>query len=200
MIRRLQPALASVEGITLFMQPVQDLTVEDRVSRTQYPVQPRGRRRRRLNVWAPRLLDRLRALPELATSPAISRTAGCARSWSSSATPRRGWASRRRRSTTLYDAYGQRQVSTMFTQLNQYHVILEVEPKDQPGIRRRSATFTYDRIRRQCFARGDVVEGAAVRQAGEAVHAGKLRQGVAAVLSGLGGGARRTAGLIGFAM
>src|SRR5207253_9692446 len=65
-IRRLQPALAGVEGIQLFMQPVQDLTVEDRVSRTQYQYSLEDPDGGELNLWAPRLVDALRARPELA--------------------------------------------------------------------------------------------------------------------------------------
>ena len=64
-IRRLQPALASVEGITLFMQPVQDLSVEDRVSRTQYQYSLEDPDGQELNTWAPKLADALRAVPAL---------------------------------------------------------------------------------------------------------------------------------------
>src|SRR5207249_9844168 len=64
-IRRLQPALAAVDGITLYMQPVQDLTVEDRVSRTQFQYSLEDADARELAEWAPRLIERLRTLPEL---------------------------------------------------------------------------------------------------------------------------------------
>src|SRR5207245_9699882 len=64
-VRRLQPALARVEGIQLFMQPVQDLTVEDRVSRTQYQYSLEDPDIKELNAWAPKFVDALRTLPEL---------------------------------------------------------------------------------------------------------------------------------------
>ena len=130
MIRRLQPELAQVAGITLFMQPVQDLTVEDRVSRTQFQYTLEDPNADELNTYAPQMVAKLQAMPELRDVATRSAdAAACARSWCSTATRRRAWASRRRTiDQTLYDAYGQRQVSTMFTQLNQYHVVLEVKP------------------------------------------------------------------------
>jgi multidrug efflux pump len=63
-IRRLQPALANVEGITLFMQPVQDLTVEDRVSRTQYQYSLEDPDPQELSLWAPRFVQKLQELPQ----------------------------------------------------------------------------------------------------------------------------------------
>ena len=80
-IRRLQPELAKVAGITLFMQPVQDLSVEDRVSRTQFQYTLEDASQDELNTIAPQMLAKLRQLPELWTSPAISRYRGCAPSW-----------------------------------------------------------------------------------------------------------------------
>ena len=131
-IRRLQPAIEHVEGITLFMQPVQDLTVENRVSRTQYQYTLEDADARELADWAPRLVERLRGLAGAARRgerPAGRRPAGLARH-----RPRH--ASRlgilpQAIDDTLYDAFGQRQVSTIFTQLNQYHVVLEVDPHFQ---------------------------------------------------------------------
>ncbi len=126
----------AVSGITLYMQPVQDLTVDDRVSRTQYQYTLEDPNADELNTWAPQLLAKLKALPQLATWPATSRTRACA----PSLTLDRDTASRLGLTTstidnTLYDSFGQRQVSTMFTQVNQYHVILEVDPQFQqtPG-------------------------------------------------------------------
>jgi len=131
-IRRLQPALAAVDGITLYMQPVQDLTVEDRVSRTQFQYSLEDADARELAEWAPRLIERLRTLPELRDVASDQLVGGL----QVSVVIDRDTASRlgiqpQAIDDTLYDAFGQRQVSTIFTQLNQYHVILEVAPRFQ---------------------------------------------------------------------
>jgi multidrug efflux pump len=131
-IRRLQPELAAVDGITLYMQPVQDLTVEDRVSRTQYQYSVEDADARELAEWAPRLLARLKTLPELRDVASDQQNGGL----QASLVIDRDTASRlgiapQAIDDTLYDAFGQRQVSTIFTQLNQYHVILEVAPRFQ---------------------------------------------------------------------
>ena len=128
-IRRLQPQLAAVHGITLFMQPVQDLTVEDRVSRTQYQYSIECPDRNELHTWAPRLLEQLQGLPELRDVASDQQSGGL----QASLVIDRDTASRlgitpQMIDDTLYDAFGQRQVSTIFTQLNQYHVVLEVKP------------------------------------------------------------------------
>jgi len=131
-IQRLQPALAAVSGITLFMQPVQDLTVSDRVSRTQYQYTLEDPYPDELNTWAPQLLDKLKALPQLRDVASDQQNRGLRLSLVLD----RDTSSRLGLTTTaidntLYDAFGQRQVSTMFTQVNQYHVILEVDPRFQ---------------------------------------------------------------------
>jgi multidrug efflux pump len=128
-IRRLQPELAKVEGITLFMQPVQDLTVEDRVSRTQYQYSLEDPGSTELNAWAPRLVDALRVRPELwdVSTDQQDQGIGTAMVIDRSTASRLG-ITPQLVDDTLYDASGQRQVSTMFTQLNQYRVILEVQP------------------------------------------------------------------------
>jgi len=131
-IRRLQPKVANIEGVTLYMQPVQDLTVEDRVSRTQYQYCLEAADVNELNTWTPRLVDRLRKLPELRDVATDQQTGGL----QALLVIDRDTASRlgitpQNIDDTLYDAFGQRQVSTIFTQLNQYHVVLEVEPKFQ---------------------------------------------------------------------
>ena len=128
-IRRLQPALANVDGITLYMQPVQDLTVEDRVSRTQFQYSIEDADAQELAQWTPKLVDKLRAAPEL-RDVATDQLNGGLRT---NLTIDRDTASRlgilpQAIDNTLYDAFGQRQVSTIFTQLNQYHVVLEVLP------------------------------------------------------------------------
>ena len=131
-IRRLQPKLAEVRGITLFMQPVQDLTVEDRVSRTQFQYSVEDADPNVLNAWTPRLVAKLGTLPELRDVASDQQNGGL----EASLVIDRDTASRlgitpQLIDDTLYDAFGQRQVSTIFTQLNQYHVVLEVDPRYQ---------------------------------------------------------------------
>jgi multidrug efflux pump len=131
-IRRLQPALAAVDGITLYMQPVQDLTVENRVSRTQYQYTLEDADARELSEWTPRLVARLKDLPELHDVASDQQIGGLQAMLDID----RDTASRlgivpQLIDDTLYDAFGQRQVSTIYTQLNQYHVVLEVLPAYQ---------------------------------------------------------------------
>ncbi|HYW43127.1 MAG TPA: multidrug efflux RND transporter permease subunit [Bryobacteraceae bacterium] len=128
-IRRLQPELAKVAGITLFMQPVQDLSVEDRVSRTQFQYTLEDPNVDELNTLAPQMLARMQKLPQLSDVASDQQTLGLR----AKLVFDRNTASRLGITTsaidqTLYDAYGQREVSTIFTQLNQYHVVLEVKP------------------------------------------------------------------------
>jgi multidrug efflux pump len=129
MIRRLQPELEKVNGITLYMQPVQDLTVEDRVSRTQFQYSIEDADAQELAQWTPKLVDKLRTIPELRDVATDQLNNGLR----TNITIDRDTASRlgilpQAIDNTLYDAFGQRQVSTIFTQLNQYHVVLEVLP------------------------------------------------------------------------
>ena len=133
-IGRLQPQVAGVDGITLFLQPMQDLTVEDRVSRTQYQYTLEDADPEELSRWAPTLVEALQALPELRDVSSDQQDQGLA----SLLVIDRSTASRLGITPqlivdTLYDAFGQRQVSTMFTQLNQYRVVLEVMPEFQSG-------------------------------------------------------------------
>jgi multidrug efflux pump len=128
-IRRLQPEVAKVDGITLYMQPVQDLTVEDRVSRTQFQYSIEDADAQELAQWTPKLVEKLRAAPTLRDVATDQLTGGL----KSNITIDRDTASRlgilpQAIDNTLYDAFGQRLVSTIFTQLNQYHVVLEVLP------------------------------------------------------------------------
>ena len=128
-IRRLQPELAKVPGITLYMQPVQDLSVEDRVSRTQFQYTLEDPNVDELNTFAPQMLAKLQQLPELSDVASDQQTLGLrARLVFDRNTAARLGITTAAIDQTLYDAYGQREVSTMFTQLNQYHVILEVKP------------------------------------------------------------------------
>src|SRR5438876_10440904 len=131
-IRRLQPELAKVDGVSLFMQPVQDLTVEDRVSRTQFQYSLEDVDAKELAYWVPRFIDRLKKLPELRDVASDQLNGGLL----VNLTIDRDSASRlgvlpSDLDNTLYDAFGQRQVSTIYTQLNQYHVVMEVDPQFQ---------------------------------------------------------------------
>jgi multidrug efflux pump len=135
-IRRLQPQLASLKGITLYMQPVQDLTVESRVSRTQYQFSLEDPDINELNSWTPKLVETLHNLPELRDVSSDQQDQGRQVLLSIDRfTASRLGITPQLIDDTLYDAFGQRQISTMFTQLNQYRVILEVKPefKQDPG-------------------------------------------------------------------
>ncbi len=131
-IRRLQPQIAQLEGISLFMQPVQDLTVEDRVSRTQYQYSLEDPNAEELNLWTPKLVAALRELPELQDVSSDLQDRGLQVYLTiDRATASRLGITPQLIDDTLYDAFGQRQVSTIFTQLNQYRVVLEVKPDFQ---------------------------------------------------------------------
>ena len=131
-IRRLQPELEKVDGITLYMQPVQDLTVEDRVSRTQFQYTLEDPDPNELNRWTQRFVDKLKTLPELRDVATDQQTSGLAASLViDRQTASRLGISPQMIDETLYDAFGQRQVSTLYTQLNQYHVVLETMPDFQ---------------------------------------------------------------------
>jgi len=129
-IRRLSDRVANVEGIALYMQAVQDLTVEDRVSRTQYQYSLESADPRDLATWVPQLVQKLQVLPQLRDVATDQQN----HALEEDLVVDRDTASRLGLTTsaidnTLYDAFGQRLVSIIFTQLNQYHVVLEVAPE-----------------------------------------------------------------------
>src|SRR5262249_32228021 len=129
-IARLQPALAQIANLTVYMQPVQDITVDNRVSRTQFQYTLEDPNATELDAWAPRMLAALQSAPALRDVASDQQALGLR----TQLVIDRETASRlgitpATVDQTLYDAYGQRQVSTMFTQLNQYHVVLEVAPQ-----------------------------------------------------------------------
>jgi multidrug efflux pump len=131
-IRRLQSELAKVDGITLYMQPVQDLTVEDRVSRTQYQYALEDPDAGELNTWTARFVDKLKTLAQIQDVATDQQTQGSlAALVIDRVTASRLGITPQTIDDTLYDAFGQRQVSTLFTQLNQYHVVLETMPDFQ---------------------------------------------------------------------
>ncbi|PYR74566.1 MAG: acriflavine resistance protein B [Acidobacteria bacterium] len=128
-IRRLQPELEKVEGIALYMQPVQDLTVEDRVSRTQFQYSLEDPNAGELAAWVPRFVERLQTLPALRDVASDLQTTGLqTRVVIDRNTAARFGITPQMVDDALYDAFGQRQISTMFTQLNQYRVVLEAAP------------------------------------------------------------------------
>jgi multidrug efflux pump len=133
-IRRLQPKLAEVAGATLFMQAVQDLTIDDRVSRTQYQYSLGSPDAAVVAKWTKLMVDKLQQSAELRDVTSDQQNLGL----QTMITIDRDTASRlgitmQTIDNTLYDAFGQRQISTMFTQRNQYHVILEAMPNLQTG-------------------------------------------------------------------
>jgi multidrug efflux pump len=138
-IRRLQSRAAAVQGISLYMQAVQDLSVDDRVSRTQYQYSLEHPDAGQLKLWGGRLLAALRRQPALQDVATDQQTDGVrAEIGIDRDTAARFGITARTVDDALYSAYGQRQVSTIFTQLNQYHVVLEV----QPDFRRNPAALT----------------------------------------------------------
>jgi multidrug efflux pump len=133
-IRRLQTSLKPVEGIVLYMDPVQNITVDDRVSRTQYQYTLEDPDANELNLWTGRLVDKMKQLPQLTDVATDQQTGGLAVSLViDRVTASRLGIAPSTIDSTLYDAYGQRQINTMYTQLNQYHVILETDQNFQRG-------------------------------------------------------------------
>ena len=131
-IRRLAPKVQQVAGIQLFMQPVQDLTVEDRISRTQYQYALDAPDKALLDLWVPRLVERMKQIPELrdVASDQQNNGLGLLVSIDRDTAGRLG-ITPQNIDDALYDSFGQRQVSTIYTQTNQFHVILEVAPHYQ---------------------------------------------------------------------
>jgi len=131
-IRRLQTKLQNVQGIQLFMQPVQNITVDDRVSRTQYQFTLEDPDPIELSDWTNRFVSRLKQLPDLEDVATDEQPGGLAVNLViDRPTASRLGIAPTTIDNTLYDAFGQRQINTMYTQLNQYHVILESEPQFQ---------------------------------------------------------------------
>jgi multidrug efflux pump len=132
LVRRLQSSLQKVQGITLYMQPVQNITVDDRVSRTQYQYTLEDPDADELTLWSNRFVAKLQTLPELEDVATDQQNGGSAISLTiDRVTASRLGIAPSTIDNTLYDSFGQRQINTMYTQLNQYHVILEAEPQFQ---------------------------------------------------------------------
>lgn len=133
-IARLQTKLANVIGATLYLQPVQDLTIDNRVSRTQYQLSLNSPNQEEVTQWSNALLKKLRAEKVLSDVASDQQNNGLQTTINIDRnTAYRLGITPQMIDDTLYDAFGQRQVSTMFTQRNQYRVILEVLPAQQIG-------------------------------------------------------------------
>lgn len=134
-IQRLQTSLAEVEGIKLYMQPVQDLTIEDKISPTQYQISLEDADAEVLRIWVPKLVERLRASSQLSEVASDQQEGG----WQAHIEIDRALAARYGITAsdvdnTLYNAFGQRQVLTLFSPTNQQRVILEVNPEFRNSI------------------------------------------------------------------
>ena len=164
-IRRLQQETADVRGISIYMQPVQDLTVDSTVSRTQYQFVLESAKPDDFDVWVPRLVERLRRLPQLVDVTTDLQAKGLSLfiKLDRDAAARFG-VTAASVDNVLYDAFGQRIVSTVYTQSNQYRVVYEVEPRHG----------ALDRLARQPLSAGGG------RQAGPAVGGRDLRGAVGA--------------------
>ncbi len=141
-VRRLGAETASVSGIALFAQPVQDLTLDDTVSRTQYQFILEDADPAELALWTPKLVDRLTKLPDLEDVASDQQNQGIA----AYITVDRDSAGRfgitvGTVDNALYDSFGQRIVSTIFTQSNQYRVILEANPTMQNSLSSLSSIY-----------------------------------------------------------
>jgi len=133
-IRRLQERVARVEGISLYMQPIQDLTIEDRVSRTQYQFTVEDANPAELSSVVHGLVDRLSTLPQLADVASDLQDQGSQAFLSIDRdTAGRLGITPAAIDIALYNAFGQRLISTIFTQSNQYRVVLEVKPEFRRG-------------------------------------------------------------------
>jgi multidrug efflux pump len=148
-IERLRVMARDVEGITLYMQPVQELTIEDRVSRTQYQFSLTTPDEELLNEWVPKLVAQLQELPELSdvASDLQNRGLQAYLEIDRDAASRLG-VTVADIDDTLYSAFGQRQVSTLFTQSSQYRVVIEVDPKLAVGPQALSGVFVRTRTGR----------------------------------------------------
>jgi multidrug efflux pump len=128
-ITRLRPKLARVPGATLYLQAVQDIRISGRISQAQYQFTLQADSLQELSAWAPRVLEALRGVPEIRDVSSDQQDAGLQLPLTiDRPTAARLSVSTRLIDETLYDAFGQRQVSTIYTALNQYHVVMEVAP------------------------------------------------------------------------
>jgi multidrug efflux pump len=141
-IRRLVNETEGVPGISLYLQPVQDLTISSTVSPTQYQFQLENPDLTAFNIWVPKLMARLRRLPQLIDVASDLQENGLSAFLQiDRATASRFGITPATVDNALYDAFGQRIVSTIFTQSNQYRVILEADPDAQRSLDALSAMY-----------------------------------------------------------
>ncbi len=134
-IRRLQNELADISGITLYMQPVQDLTIDTTVSPTQYQFVLEDANASEFDTWVPKLMQKLQQLPQLAdVATSYASNGPSAYINIDRSTAGRFGITPATVDNALYDSFGQRIVSTIFTQTNQYRVILETTPSAQQSL------------------------------------------------------------------
>ena len=146
-IQELRNSLAQVDGITLYMQPVQDISVADIVSRTEYQYSMQDPNGDELASYAANFVERLKKLPQLEDVASDLQSGGRETSlYFDRATASRLGITTQNVDDALYDSYGQRQVSTLFTQLNQYHLILEVDPKFQTDPRQLGDLYIHSGV------------------------------------------------------
>ena len=131
-MNRLQDTVADIPGMTLYLQPVQDISIDSRSSRTQYQFTLQANSQKDLSEWTPKLVEQLRQIPELTDVASDLQENGL----QAYVNINRDTASRLGVTTAditnaLYNAFGQRLVSTIYTQTNQYRVVLEVQPDDR---------------------------------------------------------------------
>ena len=135
-IRRIQTEIAGVVGVSLYMQPVQDLTIDATISRAPYHFVLEDANSKEFTTWVPRLVDRLRQLPQLTDVASDLQQQGLALDIViDRATAARFGITPATVDNALYDAFGQRIISTIYTQSNQYRVILEVDPTLQLSLK-----------------------------------------------------------------
>ena len=147
-INRLRDKLAAVPGATLFLQSAQDLTIGGRFGAAQYQFTLQGEDLNELNNWAPRLFEKMRALPELRDVNTDQQDKGLqAQLVIDRDTASRLGVAAQDIDNALYDAFGQRQVSTMYRPLNQYHVVMEVAPEFQQTTE--AVSYTHLRFERE---------------------------------------------------
>jgi multidrug efflux pump len=141
-IARLQKRVDQVPGIHLYLQPIQDLTVDDRVSRTQYQYTLEDPDVAELNLWTAKMVSELRKLPQMSDVTTDQQNNGVSVNLDMDrATASRLNITPDQIDSTLYDAFGQRQISTLYTQSNQYHVILETLPEFQKNADKLKAIY-----------------------------------------------------------
>jgi hydrophobe/amphiphile efflux-1 (HAE1) family protein len=158
-IAHLRRRLAPLLGMKLFMQPVQDLRVGGRGSKTQFQYTLQDANLHELATWAPRLVEAFKKLPELRDVTSDQQTAGLSLAFEIDRdTASRYGITPQAIDNTLYDAFGQRQVATLYTELNQYHVVLEVKPQFRAGPEALGALYVRS-------AAGDLVPLAALGHA-----------------------------------